>query len=124
MGAARTSMSRNWASASVSIAAGSSLSASLISAGRPIIGLQMSPFWTAASISFDGTACPGGVMYPIYDDAGTQVAIPTAGSRLLANQSRLEKLAGVYAFRVRSGCGAASATDQASARTLVVFMQG
>lgn len=121
---ARTGLVRNWEAASLSISAGSSISGCLITAGRPLISLLMPTSWTAASISFDGAACPGGTMYPIFDDGGTEVAIPTSGCRLIANQSRLEKLSNVWAFRIRSGCGAASVVDQASARTFVVFYQG
>ena len=117
-------MIRNWQSASLSIAAGSSLSASLIVAGRPILGLLMPEFWTAASLSFDVAACPGGAFYPLYSDAATQLAMKGSACVAVAACTVLDKLSSWYAMRVRSGCGAASVVDQACARQLTLFFQG
>ena len=119
-----TGLTRNWVSASIGIAAGSALSGSIITAGRPIVGIQMPPFWTSDSVSFDVTACPGGILYPLYDDSGAQIAIPGTACICVANGNQLEKLASWWGFRIRSGPGAASHIDQASARTFVVFYQG
>ena len=117
-------MIRNWQSASLSIAAGSSLSASLIVAGRPIVGLLMPEFWTAASMSFDVSACPGGTFYPLYSDSGTEMAMKGSACRAVGASLVLDKLSSWWAMRVRSGCGVASAVDQASARQITVFYQG
>ena len=119
-----TGLIRNWESASLQIASGSSLSGSIIHAGRPIVGIQMPTTWTAASLSFDVTACPGGTLYPLYDDSKTQVAIAPTACTAIANNTKLEKLSSWWAFRIRSGAGVASAVDQAAARTFVIFYQG
>ena len=115
---------RNWASASISIPSGSSLSGSLFIGGRPIIGIMAPVAWTAASICFDVQACPGGTFFPLYDDSGTQVTIPMSASRAIANESKLEKLSAFAGFRIRSGCGVASVVDQGAARTFAIFYQG
>jgi len=80
--------------------------------------------WTAASLSFDVAASPGGTLFPLFDDGGNQVAIPVSASRAYANLSQLEKLAPWWAFRIRSGCGVASVVDQGAARTFRIFYQG
>ena len=121
---AKSGLTRNWVSASLQIASGSSLSASLIIAGRPIIGIQMPVAWTSASISFDVTACPGGTLYPLYDDAGFQIAIPGTACAAIANSTKLEKLASWWGFRIRSGSAVDDPDDQGAARTFVVFSQG
>ena len=121
---AKTGLTRNYTSASLSMPAGSSLSASVIVAGFPIVSLMMPASWDSASLSFDVAACVGGTFFPLYDDAGTEVAIPTGASRAIANATRLEKLGVWAAFRIRSGCGVASVVDQGGARTFITFLEG
>lgn len=84
----------------------------------------MDAFWTAASISFDVSACPGGVFLPLYNDNGNQLSIPVTACTAIAANTVLDKLSGWFAFRIRSGCGVASPTDQGSARTIVAFIEG
>ena len=115
---------RNWKSASLSISAGSAISASLIVAGRPVVGLLMPGFWTAASLSFDVSAWEGGRFYPLYSDSLAELTMKGSACRAIAACSVLDKLSSWYAMRVRSGCGVASVVDQASARQLTIFFQG
>ena len=119
-------MTRNWYSASVRIGAGSgsSISSSMLIAGRPIIGILMPEAWTAASLSFDVSACEGGTFYPLYDDGGNEITFSPTASTAIANNTKLEKLSSWYGMRIRSGCGVASAVSQAAARTFVIFQQG
>ena len=121
---AKSGLVRNWDSASLVIPNGSSLSGSLVHAGRPIVGILMPEAWTAASISFDVAACAGGTLYPLYGDDLTQVAIKGSACVAIANNTKLEKLSSWWAFRIRSGCGVASPVDQGAARTFAVFFQG
>lgn len=114
---------RNWQSASAQIASGSSLSASLVIAGRSIINILMPTAWTAASLSFDISACPGGTFYPLYDTDGAEIAIPVAASQGYSG-SDLAYLAGWYGMRIRSGSTVTDVDDQAAARTLVISMSG
>jgi len=120
----RTGLIRNWQSASLQIDNASSLSGSIIHAGRPVVGVLMPEAWTAASLSFDVAACPGGTLYPLFGDDGAEIAIKASGCQMIANHNKLEKLASSWAFRIRSGCGVASAVDQGAARTFIVFYQG
>ena len=120
----KTGLTRNWRSASLQIPNASSISTSMIIAGYPIIGIQMPTVWTSASISFDVTACPGGTVYPLYDDAGFEVAIPGTACTAIANSTKLEKLASWWGFRIRSGSSVDDPDDQGAARTFVIFSQG
>ncbi|MHA2135266.1 MAG: hypothetical protein ACW99J_15505 [Candidatus Thorarchaeota archaeon] len=121
---AKTGLTRNWVAASLQIPNGSSLSASLVIAGRPIITIGMPTAWTAASISFDVSACENGTFFPLYGDNGIQISVPAAASTQIGNHNKLEKLAGWYAMRIRSGSVVGEEIDQGAARTLIVFSSG
>lgn len=123
-GSPNSGMIRNWMSASAQIPNASSLSASVLIAGRPIVNIGMPAAWTAASLSFDVSACEAGTFFPLYGDDGNEVAIAAAASTQIGNHNKLEKLAGWYGMRVRSGPGVASGIDQGAARTLIVIQSG
>ena len=115
---------RNATSTALTISNASSISTSMVIAGWSDIHIVVPEAWTAASISFDVSACSGGTFYPLYDDAGAQVAIPVVASTAIANKAKLSMLTPWYGMRIRSGCGAASRVDQGAARTFVVVTQG
>lgn len=124
---ARSGMRRAWRCASLGFGDGtanaSSLSGSLLIGGTPIVGIHMPAAWTAASLSFDVNACPGGTWMPLKDGDGTEIAIQASASMAIS-ASQLDHLGPWFGMRVRSGCGAASAVDQAASRVIVVVMKG
>lgn len=121
----RTGLIRSWYSASTSMGAGSgsALTASVLIAGRPIVGIVMPEVWTAASLTFDANACPGGTMYPVYDCGIKEVAIQGNASTIIAG-SVLDFLDRFYAFRIRSGSSVSDADNQGASRVFVVYRQG
>jgi len=80
--------------------------------------------WTAASLSFDVAACPGGTLYPLFGDDGNEIAIKASASQMIANHNKLEKLESSWAFRIRSGSTVSDVDDQGAARTFIIFYQG
>ena len=119
-------ITRSWYSEAITMGmgSGSAISGSCLIAGRPIVSIVMPEAWTQASLTFDVNACPGGTFFPLTDDGGNVIRISPTASTAIANNTKLEKLSSWYAFRIRSGCGAASTVDQAAARTFVIFSQG
>lgn len=115
---------RNWDAIQATIPNASSLSGSVINAGRPLVGLLMPEAWTAACITFDVAACGGGTFYELFSDTNQVVRMNGAACRAMAPCLILDKLSSWYAFRIRSGCGAASPTDQGAARVFTAFIQG
>ena len=117
-------ITRNWEAIQATIANASSISGCVINAGRPIVGLLMPEVWTAACVTFDVAACEGGTFYELYSDGNQVVRMNGAACRAMAPCLILDKLASWWAFRIRSGCGAASPTDQGAARVFTAFLQG
>jgi len=123
MGAPKSGLLRNWQSETATIANNTAVSGSILIAGRPIVSIVMPEGWTQASLTFDITACAGGTFYPLRDGDNVEVRIqPSASTAISASQ--LDHLAGWYGFRIRSGCGVASAVNQGAARTFVVCKEG
>lgn len=117
-------MIRNWESACIQIAATSSLSGSLIHAGRPVIGIMMPDEWTAASVGFHVSACPGGTFRPLYSDDNELVVTEGNACRALSACKCLDKLAPWWAFKIMSGSVNTDRDDQAAARTFAIFYEG
>ena len=120
----RSGLIRNWTSASISIANGSSLSGSLLIAGRPIIGVGMPDEWTAGSLSFAVSACENGTFRTLFDQDGVEVALETSASLAIGSGCRMNYLQGWYSMKIRSGSSVDDPDDQGAARTLVIFSQG
>uniref|UniRef100_A0A6M3IUB1 Uncharacterized protein n=1 Tax=viral metagenome TaxID=1070528 RepID=A0A6M3IUB1_9ZZZZ len=128
MGAAKTSISRNWASASIGFDASASISGSLLSFGRPIVSLAMPQNWTPACILFEVQACPGGTFHRLRsDDGATYVQMMGAASSAMGASLILDKVGSWHAFRMLSGSvnsGAIEGIQQACARTFAFFLEG
>lgn len=115
---------RNWVSASVQIPAASSLSGSLVIAGRPIVSIGMPASWDGASLTFDVSAGPGETFFPLYDDENIEVSMAFTACTNVAALSKIDKLSGWYGMRIRSGSGVDDPDDQEGARTFRIFLQG
>jgi hypothetical protein len=102
---------REYAQQKVNIAAGQSLSTDVcVVGGHAIVSIQMPAAFTGTQVTFQGTL--DGVNFAnVYDDAGTEVAVPVVAGRVIVNGTILEKLAGLYSFKVRSGTSAAATTE-------------
>jgi hypothetical protein len=109
----------------VTILNGQSLSDAVSCDGGVIISLQVPAVWTNAALTFEGSV-DGTTFGPVYDDAGVEVLI-AAGSviadRVIVNSTILEKLAGLRAFRLRSGSVGAPVA-QAGDRIFRVVIKG
>lgn len=119
-----TKISRNWTSASVQMANACALSASVIVAGRPVVGLMMPDEWTAASVSFLVSACAGGTFRPLYGDDGNEVAFEGGACQAVAHHTKLEKVGAWFAAKIQSGSSYGDQDNQGAARAFVLFMQG
>lgn len=110
-----------------SIANAGSLSGVVGLDGMVLMAIQFPAAWTAADITFDGSV--DGVTYaPVFDDAGTEVKIAAAATATLAgkvcvNASILEKLAALYAIKIRSGVSGA-VVAQGAQRDFVFVLKG
>lgn len=109
----------------VTIRAGQSLSDAVKVDGGVIFSIQMPDTWTTAGLSFEGSA-DGSTFYPVYDDGGFEVVVTSVNAlaqRTLVNANILEKLAGLRAFKIRSGAFGAP-VNQAADRILRVVAKG
>ena len=77
--------------------------------------------WTAASIGFQVASSSGGTYYPLHDDDGTLVQIDSPAVDK-AYQLPIE-LFGCFWVKLWSQDGAASGTNQAAARTVIVQLK-
>lgn len=122
----RKGLIRSWYSASTSMGtgSGSALTASVLIAGRPIVGIVMPEVWSPqASMTFDVSACPGGTFYPLYDCGKKELVLTVAASTAIAG-SVLDFLQPWYGFRIRSGSAVADADDQIASRVFIIYRQG
>lgn len=109
------------------IANAGSLSGTIALDGFVLMAIQMPAAWTAADITFDGSV-DGTTFSPVFDDSGTEVKITAAAAATLAgkvcvNASLLEKLAALYAIRIRSGVSGATVA-QGAARSFSLVLKG
>lgn len=112
----------NWNATALTIPNASSLSSSMVIAGRTVLGLMAPVAWTAASVSFDVSACPGGTFFPLYNDNGVLFSLTMGASRAIG-ASALDRVGRFYGMRLRSG-SAVAGDDQGAARVFVAFTQG
>ena len=82
--------------------------------GHCLVSVQMSTAWTAASLTFRGSARSSAGMFDVYYD-GTELSYTTTASRRMTFSP--EDLAGVRFVQLRSGT-AATPVAQAAPRTV------
>lgn len=115
---------------SVKIASGASQSGEIDCSGQDILGIIVPTGWTAAAITFlaaerEDEAGNAATFVPIYDDAGTEVSIPSAAAaagRYIALRPDVAPLTrGPWRIKLRSGV-AATPVNQAAERTITVVL--
>lgn len=88
-------------------------------AGFYVMGIQMPAAWTAASLTFQGSA-DGGAYGDVYDVDGTEVTVTTAAGRYITLDPAT--LAGLTFLKVRSGT-AAAAVAQGAERKITLLLR-
>ena len=107
----------------VTIANGTSLSSALDLHGCRFVAIAMSAAWTAASLTFQGSA-DGTTYYNVYDDAGNELSMTVSNQRYVVFDSATkDNLSGIRWIKVRSGA-AAAAVNQLAERTLTLVARG
>ena len=103
----------------VVIASGATgLSGALDLKGMTPVAIQMPAAWVAADLTFQ-VSLDGGVTYAnLYDEAGTEIAVTVAASRVVALNTVAKYWSGGW-IKFRSGT-AALAVDQTASRTLIL----
>jgi hypothetical protein len=108
------------------ISSGTSLSGPVLLGGGVIVTLQMPSGWDAAVLTFEGSL-DGTNFGPVLDDAGVELqiasSVPASAARVVVNAAILEKLAGLYAFKIRSGTSSVP-VNQSAGRTFRVLTKG
>ena len=107
------------ATGTVTIANGASLSGALDLHGCHVVAIAMSAAWTAAALTFQGSA-DGTTYYNVYDDAGNELSLTTAALRYVVfDNDTKDNLSGIRWIKVRSGT-AATAANQGAERILTL----
>lgn len=102
------------------IASGQAVSNAINIEGLALLGIAFPAAWDAAAITFEGSV-NGTTWAPVYDDAGNELTIASGvvttltGKVVVAGGGALEKLAALYAIKIRSGT-AASPVNQTAER--------
>jgi hypothetical protein len=106
----------------VTIASGQSLSPAFDAGAGRLAALVMPAAWTAAAITFQGSA-DGSTYADLYDDQGNEATVQAAASRAIALDV-LAPLVGAFRYlKVRSGTGGAP-VNQAAARAIGYALRG
>ncbi len=101
------------------IAAGQSLSGVVQNKGFKYITIVMPPSWTAANLTFQGSA-DGTNFYNVFMD-GTEVEEVAAAGRCIVMNTNALALTSLPYFKIRSGTSG-NPQNQAAERTLTVIM--
>jgi hypothetical protein len=100
------------------IALNGSLSDSVDLGGGKLAGIIMSPAWTAAVITFQGSE-DGTTFYDLYDRYGSEISWTVVAGKLHSNDDIVPFLSLRY-LKVRSGTTASAVTQEAE-RTLGII---
>lgn len=98
------------------IANGASLSGALPSQGRRLLAIEMPTAWTAAGIFIQGGMREAGPFYPISDQAGVEIAVTAAASKMLA----ISGMVRLPWIKIGSGTSAAP-VNQGAARSITLL---
>lgn len=107
------------------ISSGGTVSTTIDMSRYVLAAIVMPSAWTTAAITFLAAARKGDTFVPVYDDAGTEVTIPSTVAlpdRIIVNKAVLEQLAGLTYLRLRSGTNA-SPVSQAADRTIYLLVK-
>lgn len=101
------------------IANGAALSGAVDLQGNTIVGIQMPSSWTAANLTFQGSA-DGTTYQDVYDTSGTEVVITAAASRcIVVNPATFQAL---RFLKIRSGT-TGTPVNQGAARTISLIVK-
>jgi hypothetical protein len=100
----------------VVIGSGQALSGEADLEGRVLVGVVIPAAWSAANLTFQGAAAPGGTFQDVYDDAGTEYVVTAAASRHIA----VQVLEALQYVKVRSGT-AGTPVNQVAERTVTLI---
>lgn len=84
------------------IANGASLSGAVDVAGTTLIAIQMPATWTAANLTFQGSA-DGSIYADVYNDSGDEYSIPVSASHFIMLDQVQNRFRGMRYLKVRSG---------------------
>lgn len=110
-------------SITATIANGESVSAEIDIMGYNLLAIQMPAAWTTANLTFQASSATGGTFNDVYDDAGSEVTVTAAVSRVISLDSVALKLAPMRYIKIRSGT-TATPVAQGGARSLVILAKG
>src|SRR3972149_1002650 len=85
----------------VQITEGTALTTEIDLRGYQLRGIIMPAGWTAANLTFQASDKAGGTFQDVYDDAGTEVVVTAAASRVIGVDKAA--LRGLNHLKVRSG---------------------
>lgn len=109
--------------ATVTIPNAGALSTSAALGDKTVVGIMVSPAWTAAGLTFQASEDGGTTWLNLTDSAGAEVSIAAAGI-LAGGRVSLDPtpFIGVNFIRVRSGTNAAP-VNQGAARALTLILR-
>lgn len=90
--------------------------------GDTFVAIKMPSTWTAANLTFQACDTPGGTFADVYDDAGAEVTVVAAASRVIVVDFLARCLAPLRYIKVRSGTTGTPVT-QAASRTLTLLVK-
>lgn len=104
------------------IANAASLSAEVDLEGFKLIAIEMPAAWTAANLTFQASSVTGGTFANVHDDAGVEVAVTAAASRVIGLDATLPDLTAIRFLKIRSGTSGVP-VNQGAERTLTLILK-
>jgi hypothetical protein len=90
-----------------------------------VAAIVMPSVWDTAAITFLASPSPGGPFAPVYDDAGTEVSIPSTAAvagRVIVDAGVLRKLEALSYVQLRSGT-AGTPVNQTASRVIQLLVK-
>ncbi len=119
-------MFRHTSKVTATITNGTALSGVIPIGPYAFTALFLPAAWTAAAITFDGSADGGLTWAPVYGDDGTEVSIASGSvvaGRVIVNKAVLEQLAVLTHIRLRSGTSGLP-VNQGADRVFTIQLKG
>jgi hypothetical protein len=91
--------------------------------GFELCAIQMPATWTTANLTFLASNATGGTFNDLYDDAGNEVSVTAAASRVISLDSVALKLGALRFIKVRSGT-TGTPVQQGGSRALTLILKG
>lgn len=116
------SYGKNLATFDLTIAASASLSNAVELGPFALAAIEMPGTWTAANLTFTAASTLGGTYKDLYDDAGVEVVVVAAASRIIAVDFLARCFAPLRFLKIRSGTTGSPVTQDA-ARTVTLILK-